>query len=95
MAYLSDTCGLSEPAKATLSAFAPDVLIVDANDCGQDKRNPTHNNWDAVSTIRAAARPTTTFLFHLSDRSLAWLRSQRARIPEDVRLAHDSLDWEW
>lgn len=88
LAYLTDTCGLDDSARAYLADRSPSVLVLDCSHPPGGGRG-NHNDLDEALALHAAIGPGRTLLTHVGHELDCWLMERGEILPPGVSVARD------
>lgn len=95
LAYLTDTLGLPGDTERFLRQWQPDVVILDATHPSSHTEPRNHNNLSMAVDIIERLAPAQAWLTHLNHEVDAEIMaSPSLRLPTNVALAHDGLEFE-
>lgn len=89
--YLTDTCGLPEPALSFLRQQRPDGLAIDCTSPPrlQPSAHSGHNDWQQALQLVADIGPARGWLTHIRHDLDDWLLQSQPSLPGTVKVARD------
>ncbi len=91
IAYLTDSCGLSERSLHTLQQWQAQTLILDCSFPPQNEQPRGHNDLNMALAIHANSGATRTWLTHIGHELDVWLQTHAATLPDNIQIAYDDM----
>lgn len=91
IAWLTDTSGLPERTEDWISAWRPDVMVIDCTHAPQEIPPRNHNDLNTALRLYQHIRPGMMLLTHISHTLDQWLAEHPGVLPPGVRIATDGL----
>lgn len=93
LAYLTDTCGLSDDVVHYLKQNPVDIAIIDCSTEPKPETPRNHNDFTMALEIHHAIKAKRSVLTHLGHTMDVWLEDNQHQLPENMSVAYDGLSF--